>query len=96
LHTIKGQFVVWYLRNEDAFISRIKRISSMTFRSTPDADAQLFSWSLFNAYFLKIQKDLLVSGLGSDWNCRGKAFSRWPYSKNPERDLTWTVHSFGS
>lgn len=47
-----AELVVWYLRNEDAFISGIEWISSMTFCSTPDADAQLFSWSLFNAYFL--------------------------------------------
>lgn len=87
-HHQGAEYVGWYLRNEDAFVSRIKRISSMTFCSTPDADAQLFSWSLFNAYFLKIQKDLLVSGFRSDWNCIGKAFRGWVYSKNPDLDVS--------
>lgn len=57
-----AQLLLWYLGDEDAFISGIKRIASMALCSTPDADAQLLSWSLFNAYFLETQKSLLVSG----------------------------------
>lgn len=62
---VPAEVVLWYLGDEDAFISGIERIASMALGSTPDADAQLLSWSFFNAYFLETQKSLLVSGPSS-------------------------------
>lgn len=62
---VPAEVALWYLGDEDSFISGIKRIASMALGSTSDADAQLLSWSLFNAYFLETQKSILVSGSSS-------------------------------
>lgn len=62
---VSAEVVLWYLGDEDAFISGIKRIASMALGSTSNADAKLLSWSLFNAYFLETQKSIFVSGSSS-------------------------------